>query len=92
MTDLLGVCTDGIIGIRDAALLAVLRCTGIRGEEASTMLIERYDGRERSLRVRGKGNKERTVYLHSAGAAYLERWLALLGDQRGPMFRSRRQA
>ena len=88
MTKMLGTCTDGIIGIRDAALLATLRCTGIRGEEASTMLIERYDGRERSLRVLGKGNKERTVYLHSAGAAYLERWLALLGDQRGPMFRT----
>jgi site-specific recombinase XerC len=88
MTTLLGVCSDGIIGIRDAALLAVFRCTGIRGEEASTALIERYDGRERSLRVLGKGNKERTVYLHSAGAAYLERWLALLGDQRGPLFRT----
>ena len=89
MTALLGAChSDGIIGIRDAALLAVLRCTGIRGEEASTMLIERYDGRERSLRVLGKGNKERTVYLHSAGKDYLEPWLALLGDQRGPMFRT----
>ena len=89
MTAMLGVCSeDGRIGIRDAALLATLRCTGIRGEEASTALIERYDGRERSLRVLGKGNKERTVYLHPAGAAYLERWLALLGDQRGPMFRA----
>jgi site-specific recombinase XerD len=88
MTTLLGVCSDGIIGIRDAALLATLRGTGIRCEEASTARIERYDGRERSMRVIGKGNKERTVYLHPAAVAYLERWLALLGDQRGPVFRT----
>ena len=88
MTKLLGVCTDGIIGIRDAALLAALRCTGIRCEEASTALIQHYDGRERTLRVLGKGSKERTVPIHSVGIPYLERWLALLGDQRGPMFRS----
>lgn len=88
ITTLLGICSDGIIGIRDAALLATLRCTGIRCEEAATALIERYDGRRRTLRVIGKGNKERTVPIHPAGVPYLERWLALLGDQRGPMFRA----
>lgn len=88
MTKLLAACPDDLIGIRDAALLATLYCTGIRCEEASTLLIERYDGRERTLRVTGKGNKERTVPIHPIGVPYLERWLTLLGDQRGPVFRT----
>jgi len=88
MARLLAVCSDGIIGIRDTALLATLYCTGIRCEEAATALIEHYDGRERTLRVLGKGNKERTVPIHPAGIPHLETWLALLGDQRGPLFRT----
>ena len=74
-------------GIRDAALMAVLQSTGIRRAEAASALIERYNHGERSLRVIGKGNKERTVYIHPAAVAYLGRWLVTVAQRRGPVFR-----
>ena len=76
------------IGIRDAAIIAVLQSTGIRRDEAASGLIERYDPGERALRVIGKGNKERTVYIHPSAVPYLDRWLAVAGSRRGPMFRA----
>ena len=87
---LLAAClADGSVlhGARDVALIAVLQSTGIRRAEAATALIERYDHGERSLRVTGKGNKERTVYLHQTAVPYLDRWLVAVGERRGPVFR-----
>ena len=78
---------EGPIGVRDAALAAVLHSTGIRRDEAASALIERYDAAERALKVTGKGNKERTVYIHPATVPYLDRWLVTMGARRGPMFR-----
>jgi len=74
-------------GIRDAALVATLQSTGIRRAEAADAKIERYDHGERSLRVIGKGNKERTVYLHQMAVLYLDRWLVTVAVRRGPVFR-----
>jgi site-specific recombinase XerD len=76
------------LGIRDAAIIAVLHSTGIRRDEAAGALIERYDHGERSLRIIGKGNKERTVYLHQTAVLYLDRWLVTAAsNRRGPIFR-----
>lgn len=74
-------------GVRDAALIAVLQSTGIRRAEAAAALIERYDHGERALRLIGKGNKGRTVYLHRAAVSYLDRWLVTVDARRGPLFR-----
>jgi len=76
-----------VLGIRDAAIIAVLQSTGIRRAEVASALIERYDPGDRALRVIGKGNKERTVYLHRAAISYLDRWLVASGARRGHMFR-----
>lgn len=74
-------------GVRDAALIAFLQSTGARRAEAAAALIERYDPRERSQRITGKGNKERTVYIHRGAVPVLERWLVTIGERRGPAFR-----
>jgi site-specific recombinase XerD len=88
---LLAVCVGmedpPVIGIRDAALVAFLYSTGCRREEAASALIERYDAGVRTLRVIGKGDKERTVVITPAAVPHLERWLVLLGERQGPMFR-----
>lgn len=87
---LLGACLsdeNAVLGIRDAALVAVLQSTGIRRTEAAAALIERYNHGERSLRVIGKGNKERTGYLHQTAVPYLDRWLVTVSARRGPVFR-----
>lgn len=77
----------GPLGIRDAAIIALLQSTGVRRAEAAAALIERYDTGERALKVIGKGDKERTVYVHPGAVPYLGRWLALVDSRRGPAFR-----
>jgi site-specific recombinase XerD len=74
-------------GVRDAALVAVLQSTGIRRAEAAGALIEHYDHGERALKVTGKGNNQRTVYIHPAAVPYLDRWLVTVAARRGPVFR-----
>lgn len=75
------------LGVRDAAMTAVLQSTGLRRDEVAAARIERYDSGERSLRVIGKGNAERTVYIHPTAVPYLDRLLAVIGARRGPVFR-----
>lgn len=86
---MLAACTaaPGPAGIRDAALIAVFQSTGLRRAEAASALIERYNPGERALRIIGKGNKERTVYIHNDAVPVLDRWLVAIGERRGPVFR-----
>ncbi|WP_329521129.1 tyrosine-type recombinase/integrase [Spirillospora sp. NBC_01491] len=78
---------DGPSGVRNAALIGILWCTGARREEVANIVLERYNAGARALRIIGKGNKERTVYIHPRVLPHLDAWLALLGTRRGPMFR-----
>jgi integrase len=73
--------------VRNAALIAVLYCTAMRRAEAADALLERYDAAERSLRIIGKRDKERYVYINPTAVPVLNKWLSLLGQRRGPMFR-----
>jgi site-specific recombinase XerD len=75
------------LGIRDAALLTLLYRTGVRREEAATLLIERYDPAEQTLKVIGKHDKERLAYIAASAAPAFERWLAVVGSRHGPAFR-----
>jgi site-specific recombinase XerD len=87
---LLAACVagPGPLGIRDAAMMALLVSTGLRRDEVASALIERYDPAERALRVVGKGNKERTVYVHPGAVPWLDRWLVTAASRRGPVFRA----
>jgi site-specific recombinase XerD len=75
-----------LIGLRDAAIIAVLQSTGIRREELATATRASYDPGERRLVITGKGGKSREVYLHEVAATYLGRWIAATGQIRGPLF------
>ena len=90
MAAMFKVCLDGeppnLIGLRDAAMLAVLHSTGMRREEVATGLVTRYDPASRTLRIIGKGDKERTGFIHPTAALHLDRWLTAYGARRGPMF------
>ncbi|GHE32266.1 integrase [Streptosporangium violaceochromogenes] len=74
------------LGVRDAALLAVLYSTGCRRAELAGLRLADYDPAERSLRVLGKRNKERTVFLTSEAVARLEAWIAVRGEDPGALF------
>ncbi|MEV8634214.1 tyrosine-type recombinase/integrase [Streptosporangium sp. NPDC051023] len=73
-------------GVRDAALLAVLYSTGCRRAEIAGMTLGDYDPASRSLRVRGKRDKERLAYLTAEAVGRMERWLAVRGRPAGALF------
>jgi len=73
----------GPSGMRDAAALALLYGAGLRRSEAVALDVAAFDGA--SLRVLGKGNKERTVPIPAAAAAALQAWLELRGREPGPL-------
>ncbi|MCW2946057.1 MAG: integrase/recombinase [Actinoallomurus sp.] len=73
-------------GRRDAALLGVLYTTGARRAEIAGLALTDYDPSERSLRVRGKRNKERLVYVTVEAATRLDAWIAVRGRTPGALF------
>jgi site-specific recombinase XerD len=73
-------------GRRDAALLAVLYTTGARRAEIAGLALGDYDPAERSLKVRGKRNKERLVYVMPQAAALLDTWISVRGRAPGALF------
>ena len=61
--------------LRDAAMLELLYATGIRVSELVGLDLSSVDNGRRTLRVLGKGNKERTVPFGVPAAKALDRWL-----------------
>ncbi|MEU9889843.1 tyrosine-type recombinase/integrase [Sphaerisporangium sp. NPDC051011] len=79
---------DSPAGARDGALLAVLYSTGCRRAEIAGLALDDYDPAARSLRVCGKRDKERLVYLTREAVARIEAWLAVRGAAPGALFPS----
>jgi len=73
-------------GVRDAAILAMLIATGMRRAELCALRVGDVDLQSGKLRVLGKGDKERTVYLRNGALRYLRDWLSVRGDGPGPIF------
>jgi site-specific recombinase XerD len=72
--------------VRDAALLAILYAAGLRRAELVALDLTDYDPENGALTVRGKGNKERTAYIDNGAADAVRGWVALRGDEPGPLF------
>ncbi len=77
---------DTPAGARDGAVLAVLYSTGARRSEVASMRFVDVDASERSIRILGKGNKERQVYLAAGAMSRLDRWLAVRARVSGALF------
>ncbi len=75
-----------IRGIRDAAIISLLRATGIRRAELARLDRRDFDARAGTLHIVGKFAAERTGYLWGAGKRAVNRWLKLRGDRPGPLF------
>lgn len=73
-------------GVRDGAIIALLVSTGLRRAELVALQRGDLDRRATTLTVRGKGDRVREAPVPSAARAWLMRWLALRGDQAGPLF------
>lgn len=75
------------MGLRDAAILGVLLGCGLRRSEIVALDMENVVTRDRSLRVLGKGNKERISYVPDGAWKRLTQWVEeVRGEQPGPLF------
>jgi len=70
-------------GVRDAAAMALLYGCGLRRSEAVSVDVAAFDGE--SVRLVGKGGKERLVPIPSAAIAAIRAWLELRGSAPGPL-------
>jgi len=66
---------DGPISKRDAAMLEILYASGARVSELCGLDLEDIDYARQTIRVLGKGNKERTIPIGNPAMRALESWL-----------------
>lgn len=74
------------LGARDRALVCLLVQTGMRRTEVTLLSLQDYDQNTYTLRVLGKGNKQRAVPVSQMLRRELGVWLKIRGDQPGPLF------
>ena len=67
------------MALRDVALLELLYATGVRVSELCGLDVADLDRSRRTMRVLGKGDKERTVPYGAPASRALEDWLAVRG-------------
>ena len=85
-----GRAVGGASRARDVAILELLYASGLRVSELSGLDLDDVDRTERTVRVLGKGRKERIVPYGNQAARALETWLGERGEHGGPVFTNAR--
>jgi integrase/recombinase XerC len=75
---------------RDRAIVELLYASGLRVSELAGLDVDDVDREQATVRVVGKGGKERIVPFGRAAARALDLHLARRGDDRGALFLNRR--
>jgi integrase/recombinase XerC len=80
----------GAAGLRDRALVELLYASGLRVAECCGLDVDDLDEGRRTVRVLGKGDKERVVPVGETALEALAAYLAMRGRARGALFRNAR--
>lgn len=64
------------LGLKNMCILSVLYATGIRREELTKIDIQHLDLKDQTIKIFGKGSKERMVILGDAACKWLEKYLS----------------
>ena len=76
-----------LAGARDAAMIALWAVTGLRRAEMVALDSEDYNPENGAVHVRrGKGRKDRTVYIDNEAKKAMDDWRALRGPSAGALF------
>lgn len=89
LSALLEVCAreQSILGIRDAAIIAVAYACGLRRASIVNLNLDDYDPETGELKIfAAKRNKDLTAYVTGGAKLALDDWVRIRGDEPGPMF------
>ena len=73
-------------GLRDRAILELLFSSGLRVSELVNLNRDHINTKRREFMVRGKGQKDRPVYISESAADWVEQYLAIRQDTLAPLF------
>lgn len=78
--------TSKLNGLRDRAILELLFSSGLRVSELVGLDRDHINLKRREFMVRGKGQKDRPVFISDEAAAWIEKYLARRTDNTRPLF------
>lgn len=84
MTEQINTTTE--VGTRDRALIELLFSSGLRVSELVGLNRDHINTKRREFMVRGKGQKDRPIFISETAAKYVEDYLALRHDTLVPLF------
>lgn len=73
-------------GLRDRAILELLFSSGLRVSELVNLNRDHINTKRREFMVRGKGQKDRPVFISQSAADWVEQYLAMRQDTLVPLF------
>jgi len=78
--------TNTNIGLRDRAIIALLYSSGLRVSELTNLDRQHVNLKRREFMVRGKGQKDRLVFIDDAAAVLIQAYLDSRTDSLVPLF------
>jgi site-specific recombinase XerD len=78
--------SDNLIGLRDQAIVALLYSSGLRVSELTKLDRNHVNLNRREFMVRGKGQKDRLVFVDEGSASLIANYLNKRTDALQPMF------
>jgi site-specific recombinase XerD len=73
-------------GLRDVAIIELLFSSGLRVSELVGLDRDHINLKRREFMVRGKGQKDRPIFISDEAAAWIEKYLAMRTDNTKPLF------
>ncbi len=77
---------EQISGLRDRTILELLFSSGLRVSELTSLNRDQLNLKRREFMVRGKGQKDRLVFISDEAAIWLQRYLDKRTDNSPPLF------
>ena len=78
--------TSKLSGLRDRAILELLFSSGLRVSELVSLDREHINLKRREFMVRGKGQKDRPIFISPDAAQWIDEYLAARDDTANPLF------
>jgi len=73
-------------GLRDRAIIELFFSSGLRVSELVNLNRDHINTKRREFMVRGKGQKDRPVFISQSAADWVEQYLAMRQDSLAPLF------